>query len=149
MTLSPRIARRALAAAAQDLKVSIGGTEGRKGVGYINLMFDNRGNQTCTLYGCPGVSFATGPQGNEQVGQPATELPSPPRTLVTIQPGHQVGAMLELLEEHISNGAPCDPAKADWLKIYPPNQASAVLLPWDGNVCSGSEIDLSVGTIQN
>jgi hypothetical protein len=130
----------------QDLRVNADASQGWKGMVYDDVDFINRTSQPCTLYGYPGISFVTAT--GQLLGEPAVELPNPPRTLQTVDPGHSVFAFLEIKDTSEMFPQQCGPVDSAYLRVYPPNQAAPILVPWTMQVCSGPLAQLSVEAVQ-
>jgi hypothetical protein len=103
------------------------------GSGY-QLELSNISNQACTLYGYPGVS-ALG-DGGVQLGSAATRDSSHPDQLITLGPG--ATAHVELLITEAGNYSPsaCHPADAVELRVYPPNDYTAIEIPFSFQACA-------------
>ncbi|GAA1945008.1 DUF4232 domain-containing protein [Kitasatospora viridis] len=105
---------------------------------YSTLTFTNTSGHTCSLTGYPGVSYV--PQANGQSGNPAARTGDPYRT-VTLAPGGTAHAAF-----HDANGVSgydpgqCALAPATGLKVYPPDQRTALFLPWQTEHCTGPSI---------
>jgi hypothetical protein len=106
--------------------VKTGLSQGTAGSIYQVLDFTNIANVTCTLYGYPGVSFASTGPGGGQIGAAAQENPATPRRLVTLAPGAVANALLRIVDAGNYPPATCHPVTAHWLVIYPPNQTTRV-----------------------
>ena len=129
------------------LDARAGLAQGTAGSTYQVIQLKNLDNVSCTLYGYPGVSFATGLPVT-QVGLPATEDPSTPRRLVTLPPGGYASAVLRISHAASYPAAHCHPVAARYLQIYPPNQANALYLWYAGTACAGPVRLLTVTAVQ-
>jgi hypothetical protein len=109
------------------LTVSLGQTQATAGSTYTPIVFTNRSNHSCTMYGFPGVSFAA-PTTGRQVGAPAGRQPLTPATL-TLAPGAQASALLQIVDPGVYSPAQCKPVSVSGLRIYPPANTAAVFLP--------------------
>src|SRR5215831_11112762 len=74
------------ACATSALHVSIGNGNGAAGSVYYPIVFTNASGSACTLFGFPGVSFVTSPNGS-QIGDAATRHSDKPVQTVTLAPG--------------------------------------------------------------
>jgi Domain of unknown function (DUF4232) len=103
------------------------------GAGY-QLELSNISHQACTLYGYPGVSALAG--GGRQLGTAAARDNSHPVRLVTLSPG--ATAHVELRITNVGNYPPsaCHPANAVMLRVYPPNDYTAVKIPFSFRACA-------------
>lgn len=129
------------------LRVTTGAPQGTAGSVYVDLDFTNLASQPCTLYGYPGVSLATGTPAR-QVGEAATENPSPPRRLVTLQPHGIASALLRIVDAGNFSTAQCRPVKTSWLQVFPPNQTAVAYVSFPATGCAGPVQLLSVDTVQ-
>lgn len=125
-------------------------SSGAAGSIYFPLDFVNVSSRSCTMYGYPGVSFVTGPSGS-QIGRAAARDPVVPATTVTLAPGATAHATLQVAEAGNYAASQCRPVTAHWLKIYPPDQYSAVFTRFTDLVCSaklpaklGSQLHITV-----
>lgn len=119
---------------------------GTAGSVYVDIDFKNLGNQPCTLYGYPGVSFATA-QPVQQVGLAATENPATPRQLVTLQPGQYAIALLRVVDAGNYSPGQCRPVRTPWLQVIPPNQTVPLYVPYPSTACAGPVNLLTVNTV--
>ena len=119
---------------ASDLRVSVTSPQGSAGALHYQLVFDNASSTTCTLYGFPGVSFLDS-QGHE-IGPPAQQGTAVTRQLVTLHPGAQGYARLDVTDPGIP---PCaGPGNVAQIRVYPPGSyvASTVTPPPGTQVCT-------------
>ncbi len=86
------------------------------------------GAASCTLYGYPGVSLVSGPP-YTQIGLAAKRGTTTPVKLVTLAPGATAHAVLQIVDALNFPPSSCGPAKATYLRIYPPNQKAPGLRP--------------------
>lgn len=129
------------------LHAAPGASQGTAGSVYVAIVFTNLSNQTCTLYGYPGVSLASGAP-VKQVGLAATENPSPPRQLVTLRPHGTASALLRIVDAGNYSPAQCGPVATSWLQVYPPNQTVPLYVHYSSNACSKPVHLLSVNVVQ-
>jgi Protein of unknown function (DUF4232) len=101
---------------------------------YVPINFTNTTGRTCTLFGYPGVSFVTSPSGSE-LGRAATRVP-PAATTVTLGPGGVAHAVIRVAEAGNYSPSDCVPVTAHWLRIYPPNQFTAIYARYTVQACS-------------
>ncbi len=116
------------ACATSALRIKLGASDGYAGGVYQTIVFTNTSGSTCTLFGYPGVSLVTGPP-YKQLGVPAKRSTTTPARVVTLAPGATASAVLQIVNALNFPSPSCEPAKAAALKVYPPNQFTAVYLP--------------------
>jgi len=117
---------------------------------YVPIDFTNTSGSACTLDGYPGVSFVRSPSGS-QLGNPASRNPAAAAAMVTLAPGGIAHAILRVAEAGNYSQSACTPVIAHWLKIFPPDQVSAIYTRYDVQACSaklpaklGSQLDVYV-----
>jgi hypothetical protein len=130
------------------LGVKAGLSQGTAGSTYQVIDFKNISNVSCTLYGYPGVSFASTGASGGQIGLSAKENPTPPRELVTLAPGATANALLGIADAGNFPPATCGMVTAHWLVIYPPNQTTPVYLSYTSATCSKPVQILTVNVVQ-
>ncbi len=130
------------------LGVKAGLSQGTAGSTYQVIDFTNISNVSCTLYGYPGVSFASTGASGGQIGLSAKENPTPPRVLVTLTPGATANALLRIADAGNFPPAACGMVTAHWLVIYPPNQTTPVYLSYTSATCSKPVQILTVNVVQ-
>jgi hypothetical protein len=135
------------ACATSVLKGSLGSGGAAAGTTFYSIEFTNTSGSACTLYGYPGVSFVT--TSGSQVGTPATENPVYPRQLVTLAAGATAHADLGVGTAQNYPSATCSPVAVSTLKVYPPGQTSALVVPITATACANTSVQLlSVQTVQ-
>jgi hypothetical protein len=132
----------------RDLGVKAGLSQGTAGSVYQVIDFTNISNVSCTLYGYPGISFASTGSSGGQIGLAAKENPTPPRELVTLAPGATANALLRIVAAGNFSPATCGMVTAHWLVIYPPNQTTPVYLSYTSPTCSKKVQILFVNVVQ-
>ena len=130
------------------LGVKAGLSQGTAGSIYQVIDFTNISNVSCTLYGYPGISFASTGSSGGQIGLAAKENPTPPRELVTLAPGATANALLRIVDAGNFSPATCGMVTAHWLVIYPPNQTTPVYLSYTSPTCSKQVQILFVNVVQ-
>lgn len=130
-----------------SLGVRLGLAQGAAGSTYQVIDFANNSSVTCTLYGYPGVSAGNG-QPLTQVGLAASEVPTPPRELVTLAPGGVANALLRIVDAGNYPGSRCSMTPTHLLRIYPPNQTAPVYLHYSTQMCAKPVQTLSVTVVQ-
>ena len=116
------------ACATSALQVKLGPSNGYAGGVYQTIDFTNTSGSPCTLTGYPGVSLVSGPS-HQQIGLAAKRSTSTPATTVTLAPGATANAQLQIVDALNFPSPTCSPTKATDLKVFPPNQFTAVYLP--------------------
>jgi hypothetical protein len=135
------------ACATSVLQGTLGSGGAAAGTTYYSIEFTNTSGSACTLYGYPGVSFVT--TSGSQVGTPATENPVYPRQLVTLAAGATAHADLGIGVAQNYPASTCSPVAVSTLKVYPPGQTSALLIPVTATACANMSVQiLSVQTVQ-
>src|SRR5690349_14400678 len=102
---------------------------------YVPIDFTNTSGSACTMEGYPGVSFVRSPSGS-QLGNAATRNPAAPPAMVTLAPGGIAHAVLQVAEAGNYSQSACTPVTAHWLKIFPPNQVTAIYAHYEVQACS-------------
>ena len=102
---------------------------------YVPIDFTNTSGSPCTMDGYPGVSFVRSRSGG-QLGNAATRNPAAVPAMVTLAPGGVAHAILQVGEAGNYSPSACTPVAAHWLKIFPPNQATAIYARYDVQACS-------------
>lgn len=125
------------ACATSALHVSIGNGNGAAGSVYYPIVFTNASGTACTLFGFPGVSFVTSPNGS-QIGDAATRHSDKPVQTVTLAPGGVAHATLQVVQALNFPATKCQPVTAHFLKIYPPNQTESVVLSFTAKACAAT-----------
>jgi hypothetical protein len=131
----------------RHLTASAGTPQGFAGGLQIAIAFKNLGKTACTLYGYPSVAQAAGTPATT-IGRPSTENPATPRTVVTLPPNGIASAMLRIADSLKYPAATCKPVKATGLAVIPPNQKTALNVPFGSTACKGNVKLLSVTTVQ-
>jgi hypothetical protein len=113
---------------------------GANAAGHVGLLllFTNTSATACVISGYPGVSFVTGPSGT-QIGDPAERVGNPGGP-VTLAP--QGRAHANLLLSQVGNYAAdgCKPVPAAGLRVYPPDETTALYVASTRQVCSATGI---------
>ena len=120
--------------------------DGTAGSIYYTLEFTNLSGRACSLRGYPGVS-AVG-LGGSRVGSPASRNPLSPVRVVTLLSGATVKAVLQITEAGNFPRSTCGQTTAAGLRVYPPNQTAAKVVPFPFAACSRSgPVYLHVGPV--
>ena len=109
------------------------------GNAFFNLQFTNLSGHTCTLNGFPFVTAVslTGSQVGRRAAFDRTITPQS----VTLKQGATVKAVLQI--EDVGNIPPaeCKPVTAAGLRVFPPNQTRAKVVPFPFGACSASKVN--------
>jgi Protein of unknown function (DUF4232) len=143
---SPTVAGAAPACPTRSLGLKLGLAQGAAGSTYQVIDFTNISHATCTLYGYPGVSLAGG-KPVTQIGVPAAESHATARKLVTLSPGAVANAVLQIAQAVNFPAAKCGLVTAHYLRIYPPNQTTAVYLHYTSQTCAKKVQVLTVSVV--
>jgi hypothetical protein len=126
-------------------------TDGRvaSGTAFFKLHITNLSGHACTLNGFPFLTAVnlTG----HQVG-PAAVFRTPPRPhLVTLGNGKTATAMLGIVSTGVYVRSVCRPVTAAGLRVFPPNQTRAKMVPFPFSACSRPHgpVSLNVGAVTN
>jgi hypothetical protein len=126
------------------LRGAVGAPNGAAGTFYYPVQLSNVSAAACTLYGYPGVSVVTSPTG-AQVGPAAARIPTFAPRLITLAPGQDAHASLQLPDPGDFGPGVCEPATVHWLRVYPPGQAAPLYIsvPASGDpmqICTGTNL---------
>jgi hypothetical protein len=126
-----------------DLQVTVqyqpdGGAMGQL---YRRLVFTNSSTRTCTLYGFPGVSWVTGPDG-QQVNDPATRSHNVTPSQVTLSPGQAAGALVHTAQPGMFPDT-CKPVTVAGFRVYPPDETAAIFVPAPDQQCSTNGVNVA------
>ena len=135
----------AAACATSALKVSQSAPNGYAGGVVVTLVFTNASGTACTLFGYPGVSLVSAAQ--TQIGLAAKRSGTAVK-LITLGPGATASASLQIVDALNFPSTTCDPVKAAYLRVYPPNQTASVLLANTSQTCSKPVQTLTVNPVQ-
>lgn len=123
------------ACATSDLKVWLERAPGGGAMGsqYYLIKFKNVSGETCQLHGSPGVSaYGDG----YQIGRSASWAASAAAAAVALAPGEVAQSVLRILNVGAYPADVCAPVTATSLKVYPPNETTAVYLSHQFAACS-------------
>jgi hypothetical protein len=130
------------------LRAAIGTGEGAAGSTYTEIDFTNISGATCTLYGYPGVSLASGTTPVTQLGASARQDTTSGRELVTLAPGAVASALLRIVQAGNFPSSVCGLVTAKYLQVYPPNQKQAIYLSFTAPACSKPVQILTVSAVR-
>ena len=119
------------------LRAKVNKTKGGAAAGttYVALDLTNTSGHSCDLYGFPGVSFRSGNPGS-LIGAPASRPTTFGPQTVSLASGATAHAWLGLVDVGNFSSSVCGPVTAHWLKIYPPDQFTALYTQFTAQVCS-------------
>lgn len=117
----------------KHLKLSIGEGQGAAGSSYQPIVFTNTGSKPCSLVGYPGVSFLD--TSGSQLGAAAVRAPGAKQP-VTLAPGGNASALLQIPDPGVFSQAKCAPANAAELRVYPPNQTASLEVVDSVTICT-------------
>jgi hypothetical protein len=115
------------------------GGGGTLGSIYYKLELTNLSGHPCALYGYPGVAAVS--LAGHQLGVAALREPTPAKRVVmlasgsaTLNSGSTATALLRIIEVGVLPG--CRPVAAAGLRVYPPGQRRAKVIPFPFEACS-------------
>jgi hypothetical protein len=119
---------------------------GTLGTTFFKLHFTNLSGRACTLNGFPFL-FAVNLAGH-QVGRRAV-FRNPAPHLVTLANGKTATAVLGIVDTGVFSRSACRPVTAAGLRVFPPNQTRAKLIPFPFSACSRRHgpASLNVGAV--
>jgi hypothetical protein len=131
--------------ATSALRGSLGATSVAAGTFYYPVQLTNISAADCTLYGYPGVSVVTGPEG-AQIGDFATRIATFSAQLVTLAPGATVHATMQTPDPGVLGPSVCVPKTVQWLRVYPPGQFTPLYVSVPATtdpvqICTGHHLD--------
>ena len=129
-----------------SLQVKQSAPNGYAGGVYVNIVFTNASNSSCTLYGYPGVSLVSA--SHTQIGLSATRLSTVPVKLVTLASGATASALVQIADAVNFPSPTCGSVKAAYLRIFPPNQTAPVYLANTSRTCAKPVPTLTVTAVQ-
>lgn len=109
---------------------------GAAGSIFYSVKFTNLSGRACTLRGYPGVS-AVGLRGL-QLGRAASRDTSPTPRTVTLGRGATASALLRIVNVGNFSQSTCRPVTAAGIRVIPPNQSAARVIPFPFRACSRS-----------
>jgi hypothetical protein len=137
---SPAVSGQLVGTRCVAAQLTVAVAPGANAAGHLGLLvlFTNTGVAACTMSGYPGVSFVTGSSGT-QIGDPAERVGTPGVRVNLAPQGH---AHANLLLNQVGNyGADgCKPVPAAGLRVYPPDETTALYAASARQVCSATGI---------
>ncbi len=146
-SVSPGASQSSGACRTADLAVKVVLEPGRHAAGstYYPIVFTNKGAAPCVLSGYPGASLASA-DGGSDVGKPATP-DGTPTTTVTLAPGADAHAVLQVSNADVFDAATCGPVDAPhWLRVTPPGETASLYVSFtiETKACSkGAQLAVS------
>lgn len=123
-----------------DLKVTLGGSQGAAGSLYMPIVFTNTSGGPCGIQGFPGVSLTNS---GGVIGNPATRDRSQGSgAMITLAPGASASAQLRITQAENYPASSCHSASAADLQVYPPNLTASVDVPYKGTGCESKSVGL-------
>lgn len=120
---------------------------GAAGSTYYKLGLTNLSGRACTLFGYPGVSAVN--LGRRQLGSAASRDNAHARRTITLARGATATAVLRIADADNFPRSVCRPTMAAGLRVYPPNQTTAKLVPFPFLACSrAGPVFMSVQAVQ-
>ncbi|RKN46699.1 DUF4232 domain-containing protein [Streptomyces hoynatensis] len=111
---------------ASEMSASVGRNQPGAGNSHFAVVVTNDWDESCALYGYPGVAFVDG-SGRQLGPDPERDRTADP-SRVTLAPGESAWAGLSFANPEISGAETAVPA---YLWITPPETAIALAVPWD------------------
>jgi hypothetical protein len=109
--------------AALHITVGDDQVQGAAGSAYYPLDFTNVSAVPCQMYGYPGVSFATAPNGaGQQIGAAAARSRDFAKLTVRLEAGGTAHAWLKVTVAANYPASDCQPVTARWVRVYPPEE---------------------------
>jgi hypothetical protein len=122
-----------------DLSVKLGDGEGAAGTQYLALVFANKSDHRCTLYGYPGVSFVAG-DGGTQVNKGFIRDSAATKIKVTLAPGAVAHATISGSDVGFFDASECEPVSVRGYRVYPPDETKSVFVAQPAKACSAAGV---------
>ncbi len=107
---------------------------GAAGSTYYPLEISNISNQSCTLYGFPGVSALKA--GGKQLGSAAARLTGYSVGLITLAPYQTAHVNLQIVDVGVYAPSKCHPATAVTLRVFAPGDYGSLKFPFSFQACA-------------
>jgi hypothetical protein len=107
---------------------------GAAGSSYYNLELTNLSGRACSISGYPGVSAVN--LAGRQVGAAAARDRAQPPHLLTLATGATATVLLRITDVANFPASSCRQVMAAGLRVYPPNQTGAKVVPFPFRACS-------------
>ncbi|WP_127502678.1 DUF4232 domain-containing protein [Actinoplanes solisilvae] len=127
-----------------DLTLKTGDADAGAGSRSVNLIFTNKSQRTCTLFGYPGVSWVAGAKGT-QVNEPFNRQEGAAgRTTVTLKPGGVAYSLLIWPFFANFDEARCKPVEVRGYRVFPPDETASAFVSSPQTVCSAKGVGLGM-----
>lgn len=125
-----------------QLDASLQAGDSAAGSSYYTLVLTNTADGPCRIGGFSGVSFVGHGDGT-QVGAAAARQQGDRADTFELQPGDKAAATLQEASADNYSSAKCRPTPTDGLRIYPPDESTALFVKQDGAVgCANEKVQL-------
>lgn len=115
---------------------------GAAGSVVVDLVLTDSGHRTCILHGYPGVSFV-GDGNGTQIGASARRAAGTSSSTVRLAPGRSATATLQIAQAGNYDSATCRPTPVDGLRVYPPNDTTALFVRYTAPTgCRSDQVSL-------
>ncbi len=132
----PRMPASQCPTSALHVTVDVAKGSAAAGTSYVPIDFTNVSDQSCAMYGFPGVSFVTGHPGS-QIGDAASrETTFGSETVTLAANGGTAHAWLGVADAGNFPASACHQVTAHVLRIYPPDQYASLYTSFTSPVCS-------------
>ncbi len=108
--------------------------DGAAGSSYYHLELTNLSGHACSISGYPGVSAVN--LAGHQLGAAAGRDRAQPSPLLALAPGATAAVLLRIVDADNFPASRCRQVTAAGLRVYPPNQTTAKLVPFPFRACS-------------
>lgn len=122
---------------ASDLDLAIGPSSGTAGTIYVDAVFTNQSQHTCTLSGYPTITLVD--SNNHQLGISAVHNSAFPPVTVTLYPGESAHAAMGFPEPGILPPGSCSIISTN-LEAIPPSLTTYLETPLTKQACSGFSV---------
>ncbi|WP_250031167.1 DUF4232 domain-containing protein [Paractinoplanes maris] len=123
-----------------DLSVRTGEGDAAAGSRSVDLVFGNKSDRACTLFGYPGVSWVAGDNGTQVNEAFSREAGQSGKRTVTVEPG---GVVYSLVIWPISanfDAGQCKPVEVRGYRVYPPDETASIFVSGPQTVCSAKGV---------
>lgn len=108
--------------------------DGAAGSSYYHLELTNLSGHACSIRGYPGVSAVN--LAGHQLGAAAGRDRAQPNPLLALAPGATAAVLLRIVDADNFPASRCRQVTAAGLRVYPPNQTTAKVVPFPFRACS-------------
>jgi hypothetical protein len=131
--------------ATSGLVIWLGPGSGAAGSIFYPLQFTNRSRHTCTLRGYPGVSAVD--LASQRLGGGAGHNGYQPLATVTLARQGTATAVLRITDTGVLPPRDCREASAAGMRVYPPAQQAAKIVPLPFQACSRGRSNITVSPV--